>query len=58
MGVKEACPLGLPPPFGGERGSPSQFPCQLEKPEGISTEPVFLYLNDDNYFLLISSLNR
>ena len=34
---------GLPPwaasPTGGERGSPSQFPRQLKKREGISTEP-------------------
>ena len=29
-GVKGACPLGLPPPSGGERGSPSQFPRQLK----------------------------
>jgi hypothetical protein len=26
-----ACPLGLPPPTGGERGSPSQFPRQFKK---------------------------
>jgi hypothetical protein len=35
----------LPPwaasPTGGERGSPSQFPRQLKKLEGISTEPIF-----------------
>jgi hypothetical protein len=37
MGVKGACPLMLPPPLGG-RGSPSQFPRQLKKLEGISHE--------------------
>ena len=42
LGVKGACPLGLPPPTGGEWGSPSQFPCQLKKLEGFSTEPFFL----------------
>ena len=31
IGVKGACPLMLPPPTGGERGSPSQFPRQLKK---------------------------
>ena len=41
IGVKGACPLMLPPPTGGERGSPSQFPRQLKKPERISTEPFF-----------------
>ena len=38
-GVRGPCPPGLPSPTGGERGSPSQFPRQLKKPEGISPEP-------------------
>jgi hypothetical protein len=41
MGVKELA-LWAASPSGGERGSPSQFPHQLKKLEGISTNPNFL----------------
>ena len=42
-GVKGVCHLGLLPPTGGERGSPSQFPRQLKKIDGISAEPFFWF---------------
>jgi len=48
MGVKGACPLGLPPPTGGERGSPSQFPHQLKKLEGIFPEPFLNPIKNRN----------
>jgi hypothetical protein len=41
IGVKGACPLGLPPPLGGEWGSPSQFPRQLKNSWGFLQSPDF-----------------
>ena len=42
-GVKGACPLGLPPPPGGERGSPSQI--RFDEVEMISTEHKKLHFS-------------
>ena len=42
MGVKGACPLGLPPPLGERGGHPRNFHASLKKLEGISTEPFYL----------------
>ncbi len=40
MGVKGACPLGLPPPLGEGGGHPRNSHAQLKKIEGISTEQL------------------
>jgi hypothetical protein len=39
MGVKGACPLGLPPPLGERGGHPHNFHVSLKKLERISTDP-------------------
>ena len=38
MGVKGACPLGLPPPLGERGGHPRNFHASYKKVEGVSHE--------------------
>ena len=53
MGVKGACPLGLPPPLGERGGHPRNFHASLKKLEGISTEPeYFNFLTEIHHILL------
>ena len=56
MGVKGACPLGLPPPLGERGGHPRNFHRQLKTLKGITIEPFFSFSFNSKHFFYFRSL--